>query len=558
MAYNAQEIAELDILTPDGNSEPKSILDDSDREIKRAMKQTSYDWAPFLNDTGIQLVKGDIVAVGPAIQNVILDDTVGSYSNFLACADAAIAPSARGLFARSGVSLCKVAGVTSALHFVRKSATARALEDMGVMVGSTTPRPAGAVGFALESVTSGLCTIYLYPNTVALAPVLTSVPYHSLTFTNRAGATLNAGDVVSPSPSDDTSVMLNDVVGSFRQVVVAIETVPHLTPGKFVQNGVVDALGTGAIVRGNYVRKSNISKALEDSGIPANDTASIPVGAVGIAVTGIPSSGLFKVLLFGATRSTFIAVAATGVKGLLGANTPATTAKFDLNFSQVVMMNPLNGETVSRFNASALTCDFGIQGRNGRDQSSVFTAGSWINLFATWDGLTLALRASVRSPSQGPLLALGETHFCYLTTLRWNASAQITPTNVKERWSYYVTPVALLSAGGALSATTISISNLVPPTASSYNANAYGHFVTTVTSSQTFVLDFIMLGGWTIARARLSATTDTTGSQASDGFSITVLMPGSNSLAYYWNIIASTISLTLSGNIDVMGYENPS
>ena len=125
-----------------------------------------YDRATLTNSAAGSTAVGDVLAVSS--QTAILGDTVSSLQKFVV-AQAIIANAASGEFARSGVVSAKSQGTIAAMQYVRKSATARAIEDAGVAVGATASPPQGAAGFAMAAASGGFCTIFLF-DTPAAAP----------------------------------------------------------------------------------------------------------------------------------------------------------------------------------------------------------------------------------------------------------------------------------------------------------------------------------------------------------------------------------------------------
>lgn len=105
--------------------------------------------------------------------------------------------------------------------------------------------------------------------------------------TNNTGVGLIAGDVVTNNGSADNSVVLGDFAPSMRVFYIAAATIANAASGLFYTGpGIIPAVRTqGAVTRGNYLRKSGTTLALEDTGILANALIGAPLGAVGIALT---------------------------------------------------------------------------------------------------------------------------------------------------------------------------------------------------------------------------------------------------------------------------------
>lgn len=146
----------------------------------------------------------------------------------------------------------------------------------------------------IRAVTQAILDLFNLPSAtnIGAALAITRVgPY-----TNQTGVTLNAGDVVALDLANDASVALSDVQGSLRQFVVALATISSGASGVFGQTGQVTVTTQGVVTRGNYLRKSATTKALEDTGIAQSSTAAAPSGTVGVAVTGTAGPGASTVV----------------------------------------------------------------------------------------------------------------------------------------------------------------------------------------------------------------------------------------------------------------------
>jgi len=124
--------------------------------------------------------------------------------------------------------------------------------------------------------------------------------YEGETFTNRTGGSLVAGDVAALDSANDSSVVLSDVVSSAKKFVVAQASISNTAAGEFARSGVVSIKATGAIARGEYVRKSATTKTVETTGVTALDAVPPPRGALGIALAAA-AGGFVTGLLYGQT-----------------------------------------------------------------------------------------------------------------------------------------------------------------------------------------------------------------------------------------------------------------
>lgn len=111
------------------------------------------------------------------------------------------------------------------------------------------------------------------------------------TLTNRTAATAAVGDVVAISAANDSSVILDDTVGSVKKFVVAQGTPADTVAGPYALEGVIPGVkAQGAITRGDFVRKSATTKAVESTGVSISTTVVPPIGSLGIALTTAAAS----------------------------------------------------------------------------------------------------------------------------------------------------------------------------------------------------------------------------------------------------------------------------
>ncbi len=123
----------------------------------------------FTNNSGGSVAAGDVLAVGSG--GAVADDVSGALQKFIV-ALATIANAATGPWAKSGyVSTVKAQGAISALHYVRKSATAKAVEDTGTAVADGTPCPLGAIGISTAAASGGFVAMLLFDSTQGGPPV---------------------------------------------------------------------------------------------------------------------------------------------------------------------------------------------------------------------------------------------------------------------------------------------------------------------------------------------------------------------------------------------------
>lgn len=124
------------------------------------------------------------------------------------------------------------------------------------------------------------------------------VNYESCSLTNQTGAAAAVGDVVAFSSGADSAVALDDTVSSLKKFCVALQTPANAAVGAYAISGPVpNVKATGAIARGQYVRKSATTLTLEDTGVALSSTVAPPVGAIGVALNAA-AAGVVTVYLF--------------------------------------------------------------------------------------------------------------------------------------------------------------------------------------------------------------------------------------------------------------------
>lgn len=166
--------------------------------------------------------------------------------------------------------------------------------------------------------------------------------------------------------------------------------------------------------------------------------------------------------------------AARTARNLVGANNSGTpTTQFDVSADAVTVVNPTSLAGVTLVNTGTLTNNISTAGpaANGRDQAGAFSASSWIYLYIIYNGTTTATLSSTVAPPTGPTLPTGYTHWYFAAALRLNGSTQIVPCKLRGNWVTYNTGQTSVSAGTATTATSVSVSAIVPPNALEYRLN---------------------------------------------------------------------------------------
>lgn len=241
----------------------------------------------FTNNTGAGAAVGDVVAVSLAAdKTVVLDDTQSSLRRFVVAlqAPANAAPGAYGTF--GGITGVKAQGAIAAGQYVRKSATAKAVEDAGVTVGSAANPPSGALGFATTAAAAGVVNVFWFAQTAIAPNAAMPTSYLRGLGMVRNGATATKLDIATGSARDvgDTadmvlaSLITKDLnaawaVGSGNGGIdtgtIAANTWYHVFLIKRPDTGVVDALfstsASAPTMPANYTLKRRIGSVRTDA-----------------------------------------------------------------------------------------------------------------------------------------------------------------------------------------------------------------------------------------------------------------------------------------------------
>lgn len=153
-------------------------------------------------------------------------------------------------------------------------------------------------------------------------------------------------------------------------------------------------------------------------------------------------------------------------------NSGTPTTKYDLTCSDVGFWEPASGNSYFKRAVSTLTVDTGVAGPavNGRDQAGAFSSNQWLYFYAIYNpgSDTVAGIVSLTGPSSGPTLPSGYTAWAYFGAVRWNGSSNLVPTRMAGNWRYYETEQSALSGGTATTETAVSLTSLIPATASRF------------------------------------------------------------------------------------------
>lgn len=125
----------------------------------------------------------------------------------------------------------------------------------------------------------------------------------AISLTNKSGLSIVAGDVLVIDTANDQAAVLGDTVSTLQAIVIAAEAIANNVAGRFYRFGGNIICTATTAVRGNYLRKSATTRALEDTGVAVAVNTAPPRGACAIAETNV-AAGQVTALLLGFTVST--------------------------------------------------------------------------------------------------------------------------------------------------------------------------------------------------------------------------------------------------------------
>jgi hypothetical protein len=228
-------------------------------------------------------------------------------------------------------------------------------------------------------------------------------------------------------------------------------------------------------------------------------------------------------------------------------NSGTPTTKYDLTCSDIGFWEPSSGNAYFKRAVSTLTVDTGVSGpaANGRDQSGAFSANSWLYFYAIYNpgSDTVAGIVSASTPSSGPTLPSGYTAWAYFGAVRFNGSSQLLVVRMLGNWRYYESEQNVVSAGTATTETTVSVSSLVPSTASGF---MLGGAITQQSNSEVVRLRFI-----SGSNARTVYSFAASGETNQSGWGNVILPNISQQFYYLWGSAVTARSF----DANVYGYE---
>ena len=172
-----------------------------------------YDAVLLTNSAAGSTAVGDVLAVSTAGDSAaVLGDAVSSFQEYVV-AQAVIANAVTGEFARAGVVSAKSTGTIARGQYIRKSATARSVEDSGTSVGATVSPPAGTLGLALAAAVGGFVTMMLFDQTTTVGVTLINRAASRVQHSNSTiETTVYSYSVPGGTLSTDRALRLNAVI----------------------------------------------------------------------------------------------------------------------------------------------------------------------------------------------------------------------------------------------------------------------------------------------------------------------------------------------------------
>lgn len=157
--------------------------------------------------------------------------------------------------------------------------------------------------------------------------------------------------------------------------------------------------------------------------------------------------------------------------GFNDAGTPNTV--YSLNADLVVLRIPSSGLVYVRVPGGAMGCNLGVVGANGID-AGVQAASQWYYFYFIFNPttVTLATICSLTAPSSGgPTLPAGYTAWAYACAVYSSSGTALLYTVCGGANAFYPTAKNILTGGKGIVETTVSLSTLVPPNATSILAS---------------------------------------------------------------------------------------
>lgn len=153
------------------------------------------------------------------------------------------------------------------------------------------------------------------------------------------------------------------------------------------------------------------------------------------------------------------------VRGLHGKNNAATpNTQFDFSADLAVFRNPSTGGVNSISSISVITNNVLTAGpaANGRDQTAVFPASSWVHFYFIYGAGTVTTISSLSAPPTGPTLSAGYTAWAYIGAVYYGSGSTLAQGNFRGSWFEYQSPVSVVTSGSSTSVTPVALTGVVP------------------------------------------------------------------------------------------------
>ncbi|MGH9970331.1 MAG: hypothetical protein ACREBG_21420 [Pyrinomonadaceae bacterium] len=246
--------------------------------------------------------------------------------------------------------------------------------------------------------------------------------------------------------SQTVSVMSNTVSAISARMDTLSNAVSVVSQAQSVLSNAVSVLSQTVSAMSNTV--SAISARM--------NTLSNAVSVLSNAVSVLSATG------GGATRGVWT------VRGLSAQNNATSAAsKYNMAANAATFYNPTTSALTTVVSIAAVTNDTSLSsggGDNGRDQSAVFAAASWIYFYLVLDGTTVKSRSSLTAPPTGPTLIGTESSWAFVGAVAFPASA-LEAVHQNGAMIYYDIRGnhIVLNGGTATVETAVGLSAYVPP-----------------------------------------------------------------------------------------------
>lgn len=300
--------------------------------------------------------------------------------------------------------------------------------------------------------------------------------------TNKDGSTLSTvGTVVIQDTGNASAFKRTTSANSTLPVYIVQESIANNDTGRVAYGGYSTVLVQGNVAIGDYLGTS------ATTGRAASQGATALAGAFAIAETAYSggAAGTVTARLVPTIASSAAALPSV-VRGVVGATASTTTYTYT-GADFIAFYNPTSKtiEKIVTAQGSLTNTITSASARNGRDQAGAFSVSSWVYLYYTWDGTTVATRSSATAPPTGPTLANGETSWAFIGAYFLDGSTLFTNTYTRGNWIDYQARQVALNAGTQTAFTSVALTSLVPPQAAAPNVRMGSLLHTDITGAPT-------------------------------------------------------------------------